>query len=257
MSRATLLVLPLLLLAGCVTSTTSDRTVDNKGAAKANVDLGVAYMQQNNLQTAKDKLDRAEKQDPKNPEVYWAKASLYERMNMPKDADRSYHKAMDLAPANSNIVNTYAVFLCRQGEIDRALPLFDKVIADKLYQTPYAAAANAGMCLRDQKRAADAKRYFERAVEMGPGFSDGVVGLGDLQINQGDPTGAMHTVDAFIKTGTRSADVLVVGVRAAVAQRDCNAAQRYAVLLRVQFLNAAQTTNLPQLMGGCSGLSQR
>ncbi|MEJ0099352.1 MAG: type IV pilus biogenesis/stability protein PilW [Pseudomonadota bacterium] len=256
MSRTTLLLLPLLLLAACVTSTTSDRTVDKKGAAKANVDLGVAYMQQGNLQTAKDKLERAEKQDPKNPEVYWVKASLYERMNMPRDADRSYQRAMELAPANSNIVNTYAVFLCRQGEIDRALPMFDKVIADKLYQTPYAAAANAGMCLRDQKRGADAKRYFESAVQMGPGFTDGVIGLGDLQINQGDPAGAMHTVDTFLRTGTRSADVLVMGVRAAVAQRDCNAAQRYAVLLRAQFQNAAQTTSLPQLMGSCSSLSR-
>ncbi len=253
MNRATLLALPLLLLAACVTL--PEHAIDKKAAAKANVDLGVAYLQQGNLQVAKDKLERAEKQDPKNPEVYWAKASLYERMNLPREADRSYLKAMDLAPANSNIVNTYAVFLCRQGEIDRALPLFDKVIADKLYQTPYAAAANAGMCLRDQKRGADARRYFERAVQMGPGFADGVIGLGDLQISQGDAAGAMHSVDDFIRTGTKSADVLVVGVRAAVAQRDCGAAQRYAVLLRVQFLNAAQTGNLPQLMGSCSNLS--
>jgi type IV pilus assembly protein PilF len=255
MSRATLLVVPLLLLAACVTTHTNDREIDMKEAAKANVALGMAYMQQGNLMLAKEKLERAAKQDPKSLDVNWAMASLYERLEMPKEADRNYRKAIELSPGNSNIANTYAVFLCRQGEVDRALPMFDKVIADKLYQTPYAAAANAGMCLRGDKRTADAKRYFERAVQMAPGFADATVGLGDLQITQGDTIGAMRTVDGFIKNGTKSADVLVVGVRAAVAQRDCPASQKYALLLRRDFPNAAQTTStLPQLLGSCSGM---
>jgi type IV pilus assembly protein PilF len=248
-----LLALPLLLLTGCITHDTG-REVDMKEAAKANISLGIAYMQQGNLLLAKEKLERAAKQDPKSTDVNWAMASLYERMEMPKEADRNYKKAIDLSPNNSQIANTYAVFLCRQGDMDRALPLFDKVIADKLYQTPYAAAANAGMCLRDDKRTAEAKRYFERAVAMGPGFADASVGLADLQIAQGDTTGAMKTVDSFVKNGTKSADVLVVGVRAAVAQKDCPATARYALLLRRDFPNAPQTTNLPQLLGSCSGL---
>lgn len=248
-----LLALPLLLLVACVTHDTG-REVDMKEAAKANVSLGMAYMQQGNLMLAKEKLERAAKQDPKSTEVSWAMASLYERMEMPKEADRSYKKAIDLAPNNSQIANTYAVFLCRQGDMDRALPLFDKVIADKLYQTPYAAAANAGTCLRDDKRTADARLYFERAVALGPGFADASVGLGDLQIAQGDNAGAMKTVDNFVRNGTKSADVLVVGVRAAVAQRDCTAATKYTLRLRLDFPNAPQTTGLPQLLGSCSGI---
>lgn len=253
MSRA-LLALPLLLLAACVTHD-GGREIDNKEAAKANVQLGIAYMQQGNLLVAKEKLDRAARQDPKSVDVHWATASLYERMDMPKEADRSYQKAMDLSPGNSQIVNTYAVFLCQQGEVDRAVPLFDKVIADKLYQTPYAAAANAGMCLRDDKRLADARLYFERALQLRPGFVDAVVGLGDLQINQGDAAGAQRTVDKYLSSGGRSADVLVVGVRAAVAQRDCNTTQSFVRLLRRDFPNAPQTAALPQLLGSCTGQS--
>lgn len=250
MNRAALLAVPLLLLAACVT--TDDRAVNNKEAAKANVDLGVAYLKQGNLQIAKDKLERAAKQDPRNAEVYWAMASLNERMNQPRDAERNYLKAMDLAPANSNIVNTYAVFLCKQGEVDRALPMFEKVLADKLYQTPYAAAANAGMCLRDEKRNADAQRYFERALALGPGFVDAAIGLSDLQLTQGNPDAARRTVDTFIGNGNKSADLLVVGVRAAVAQHDCGGTQVYSRLLRRDFPNAAQTSALPQLLGSCA-----
>jgi type IV pilus assembly protein PilF len=255
MNRAMLLALPLCLLAACVT-TEDGREVDNKEAAKANVDLGVAYLKQGNLQVAKDKLERAAKQDPKLPEVYWVMATLFERMELPKEADQSYQKAMNLAPANSQIVNTYAVFLCKQGEIDRALPMFEKAISDKLYKTPYAAAANAGMCLREDKRNADAQRYYERALALGPGFVDAAVGLSDLQLALGNPEAARRTVDTSLGNNSKSADLLVVGVRAAVAQHDCGGTQSYARALRREFPNAAQTSALPQLLGSCANLAR-
>lgn len=255
MKRALLLLLPLCLLTACVTHT-DGRKVDEVEAAKANVELGMAYMQNGNLPLAKEKLERAAKQDPKNANVYWAMAALYERMEQPKEADQNYLKAMNLQPGNSNIVNTYAVFLCRNGQVDRAVPLFDKVIADRLYQTPYAAAANAGMCLRDDKRNADALRYFERALALGPGFADAAIGLADLQLAQGNPDAARRTVDTFLANGNKSADLLVVGVRAAVSQKECGFTQNYARLLRRDFPNAQQTAALPQLLGSCATLAR-
>jgi type IV pilus assembly protein PilF len=250
MRRLPWLALPLCVLAACVTHI-GGRKVDEVEAAKANVELGMAYMQNGNLQLAKEKLERAAKQDPKNATVYWAMAALYERSDQPKDAEQNYQKAVNLQPDNPNIVNTYAVFLCRNGQLDRALPMFDKVIADRFYQTPYAAAANAGMCLRDGKRNADAQRYFERALALGPVFVDAAIGLADLQLDQGNPDAARRTVDTF--NGRRSPELLLVGVRAAVAQKDCNGAQYYARQLRRDFPNAPQTTALlPQLLGSCA-----
>jgi type IV pilus assembly protein PilF len=252
-SRVLLLAVPLALLAACVTTTVGEGAVDNKAASQANVELGVAYMREGKLQVAKEKLDRAKKQNPKSPDVYWAMASLHEAMNQPKQAESNYKKALELSPGNSQIENTYAVFLCRQGEVDRALPIFEKVIADKLYPTPYAAATNAGVCLRGQKRDADAERYFERAVAMGPSFVDAVVSLADLQLDQGKPEAARATAENFIRGGNKSAQVLLVAVRATVAQHDCNAAELYARLLRRDFQNSAQVNSLPQQLGVCAG----
>ncbi|HTQ36368.1 MAG TPA: type IV pilus biogenesis/stability protein PilW [Steroidobacteraceae bacterium] len=251
MSRAVLAALPLLLLGACVT--TGDRPVDNKAAAQANVQLGVEYLKQGNLQVAKDKLDRAEKQDPDNPDVYWTMAVLQEQLNQPRQAEQDYRKAMDLAPEKPEIQNTYAAFLCKQGEVDRALPIFEKLIANKLYAQPYVAATNAGMCLRDDKRNADAQRYFERAVALGPGYVDAVVGLADLQIVQGKADAALQTARSYMQDGNKSPDVLVVAVRASVAQHDCPNAQLYARLLRRDFPNSGQAAALPQQLGACGG----
>lgn len=243
------------LLAGCVSSngTVSGRDIDSKEAARANVQLGVAYMQQGNLALAKDKLDRAEKQDPRSHEVSWAQASLSERLNLPKDAERHYQTAMRLAPNNPEITNTYAVFLCRNGEVDRAIPLYDKVIKDQLYSTPWAASTNAAVCLRSEKRNADAVPYLERALSMRPDFAPAVVELADVQVTLDKPADARRTVDRFLGIGRKSPDVMLIAVRAALAQGDRPAAETYARLLRRDFPNSPQAGALPQLLASSTG----
>jgi len=250
MKRALLLVLPLMVLGACVTTT--DRVVDKVGAAQDYVSLGVHYLREGNLPLAKEKLDRAEQLDPKNTDVYWTKAFLYEQLNQPKEAGHNYQKAMGLAPDNLEIVNTYASFLCKQGEIDRGLPMFDKLISNKLYAQPYVAAANAGMCLRDAKRYADSQRYFERSLVLNPVYTEAVVGLADLQISQGKPDGAFKTTQNYLASGSKNPDVFVLAVRAQVAQHECASAEIYARLLRRDFPNSAQASSLPQVLSICA-----
>jgi type IV pilus assembly protein PilF len=237
------------LLAACTSTGNNGRQVDTREAAKANVQLGIAYMQQGNMQLAKDKLTRAEKQDPKSHEVQWALASLYERIGERADAERHYQTAMRLAPGNPEITNTYAVFLCKTGQTDKAIPLYDAVMRDRLYATPWAAATNAGVCLRADKRPAEALPYFERALSQRPDYVTAVVELGDTQIAIGKPDQARATVDRFVGIGRKSADVLLVGVRAALAEGNRAAADIYARLLRRDFPNTPQAQSLQQLLG--------
>lgn len=251
--RRAWLLLPLLALGACVTTTDRSASYDPVGAAQDNVRLGAHYLQLGDYQTAKDKLAKAEQQDPKNPEVFRVQAVLYELLNQPNEAGRNYQKAMTLAPNSAELVNTYAAFLCKQGQVDRALPMFEKVMADKLYPQPWVAATNAAVCLRGEKRNADAQRYLERAVALGPGYPDAIVGLADMQIEQGKPEAASETVRAFLAGGYKSPDVLLIGVRAAEKHRDCDQAQLYARMLRRDSPNSVQASALPQVLGFCAG----
>jgi type IV pilus assembly protein PilF len=241
-----------MLLAGCVSSSTgeSGRKTSETDASRANTQLGVAYMQQGNLKLAKEKLDRAEKQNPRNYEVHWAQASLAERMNQPAAAEEYYQTAARLAPGNPELGNTYAVFLCKNGKVDKALPLFDSVIRNPLYRTPWAVATNAAVCLRADKRGADAVPYLERAIAQRPDFVPAVVELGDLKVSLGKPEEARVVVDTFLSIGRKSPDALLVGVRAAIAQGNRPAADNYARLLRRDFPNTPQSSALPQILGG-------
>jgi type IV pilus assembly protein PilF len=236
------------VLAACVSTGDNGRKVSAKDAARANMQLGVAYMQKGQLQLAKEKLERAEKQDPRSHEVHWAMASLSEHLNQPQEADRHFQTALKLAPGNSDIANTYAVFLCKSNNIDKALPLFDGVIRDPLYRTPWAAATNAAVCLRADKRNADAVPYLERAIALRPDFVAAVIELADLQIGMGKPELAQATVDRFLFIGRKSPDVLLLAVRATVSQGNCAAAENYGRLLRRDFPNTPQARALPQML---------
>jgi 23S rRNA (adenine2503-C2)-methyltransferase len=235
-------------LGGCTTTSSNDRPVSDKNASHANVQLGIAYMQQGNLNLAKEKLERALKQDSRSFEAHWALATLSERLGQAPTAEQHYQAAQRLAPQNSEVANGYAVFLCNNQRVDQALKHFDVAMRDPLYRTPWAAATNAAVCLRSDKRGAEAVPYLERAIALRPDYVSAVVELADLQISLGKPDLAKVAVDRFYSIGRKSAEVLFVGVRAAVAMGNNSAADIYARLLRRDFPNSPQAGALTQIL---------
>lgn len=221
----------------------------NPEAARANVQLGVAYIQQGNLAVAKEKLERALKQAPRSVDVHTAMAFLYERLDKPQKAEEEYETAMKLAPASSDVRNNYAVFLCGHGKVDKALVQFGIAAKDRLYATPWAALTNSAVCLRSVKRGAEAVRPLDEAIKLRPDYAPAVYEMADLQLELGAPGVAGQAVDRFLAIGIVSPDVLLIGVRAALARDDRTAAQVYVRRLRRDFPDSAQTRALPQLLG--------
>jgi len=238
-------------LSACV-STSNGRTIDLVAAADSNVKLGFAALNRGDLSRAKETLERAAKQDSKNAEAQFGLGELHARLNQPKEAERFYRNAIDLAPDKLEVVNAYAAFLCTSGEVDKGIAQFEKLANNPLYNRQPAAATNAGICLRDQKRHADSVRYFEMALAKQPDWIDAVVQLADVQISLDNPAAARKAVDNF-QSMRNSATVLLVGVRASVAQGDCSAAETYSRKLRADFGNSREAlVMLPQVLGSCA-----
>jgi type IV pilus assembly protein PilF len=240
-----------LLLAACVSSGGGGRAVDPVAAAEANVQLGFDALGKGNLARAKEKFERAEQQDPKNVDAKFGLAELNSRLEKPKDAENYYRAAMDLKPDRLEIVNAYAVFLCSSGQADKGIAQFERLMNNPLYGRQAAAAANAGRCLREQKRHADSIRFFETALAKQPDWLDAVVQLADVHIYLEKPDLALKVVDNY-QTMRNSPTALVMGVRAAVKKGDCTVASRYVRKLRAEFANSNETLSLlPQVIGAC------
>src|SRR4029077_14579277 len=126
-------------LSACASTDGSNGPEDSPAAASANKQLGSAYLQQGNLPIAKDKLERAVRQAPRDPAVHGLLATLYQRLGDDKRAESEYRSALSLAPNDPEQLNNYAVFLCGSGRVDEGVKRFQDAARNRLYSTPWAA----------------------------------------------------------------------------------------------------------------------
>ncbi len=219
---------------------------DPAEAAKYNVELGVAYMDRGDLALAKDKLERAEQEAPRDPMVHSALALLFERLEQPADADREFHMALRLAPHDPKIANNYAVYLCSDHRVNEGVKLLLETARNPLYETPEAAYTNAAVCLRSEHRDAEAKANLLRAIALRPNFAEAVFQLATLEMQHGQLRDARVRIDRFIQVYTATPDLLALGVRISRALGDPVGVAHYEERLRVDFPDSQQTRALSQ-----------
>ena len=227
-----------LLAAGC--GNTSMDTQASATAGAANLQLGSAYLRQGNLPVAKDKLERAVKEAPRDPAVHGLLAMLYQRLGDPQRAESEYRTALTLAPRDPEQLNNYAVFLCGAGRVDEGVSRFQEAARNPLYRTPWAAYANSGVCLRSAHRDAEAEALFRRALQVRPDYAEAAVQLCDLELQQHRAADAYNQVAEFLQTNPASADLLLLGWRAARAQPNPTNAAQMGWRLQTEFPDSDQ-----------------
>jgi type IV pilus assembly protein PilF len=243
--RSALVAFAALVIAACASSKRAEKK--EKDAATYNTQLGIAYLREGEIPLAKEKLDRALKENPDNPGVHSARAMLYDRLGDPAKADGEFQTALRLAPHDPEVLNNYAVYLCRTGRTDDGVRRFEEAAHNALYRTPEAAYTNAGVCLRGGKRDAEAARNFKQALIIRPNFAEAAYQLSDLEFQGGKLAEARAQVDSYIGAFTATPDLLLLGVRISRAQGDRLAAEHYARKLRLDFSGTDQARALAAL----------
>jgi type IV pilus assembly protein PilF len=249
-TRWLLSIMAALVLGACVSSTSEthkEKAKKREDAAHFNVQLGVAYLHQGNLPLAKEKLDRAEQENPREPTVHSAMALLYERLGKPDQADEEFRTALRLAPSDPDVLNNYAVYLCRTGRTDDGVKYFLQAAQNALYSTPAAAYTNAGVCLRAANRLEPAMQQFQKALTVRPNFAEAAFQLIDLDFSRQQVTTARTQLDRFLRAYDATPDLLLLGVKIARVQGDRLAAERFSRRLRVDFPGSDQARVLVEL----------
>jgi type IV pilus assembly protein PilF len=236
------------LLCACV-STEGDRKPLKRESAdvtasKYNIQLGTAYLQQGRYDLAKEKLERAVKQNPKDPDVHTSLGLLYDRTGDQKLADKHFREALRLAPDKPDLINNYAIYLCKTGRVDDGVEKFTSVAASKYYRTPEVALTNAGVCLRGAKRLDEAQQKFTGAIRARPNYSEATVQLAGLHLERAQLVEARKVVDTYLNAFKPNADVLFAGVNVARAAKDKLAEEKFSRALRLEFPDSAQARAL-------------
>jgi type IV pilus assembly protein PilF len=247
-ASAAVLGLAAVTLVACISHSSQPLHMANQREAAAdNTQLGIQYMNQGDLNLAKTKLDRALDEDPNNANVHSARAMLFERMNQLPKADEEFRTALRLAPHDPDVINNYAVYLCQNGRTDDGVKHFLEAAHNALYRTPQAAYTNAGVCLRAAKRDDEARVDFNAAIQARPNYAEAAFQLATLDFDHEQFAAARMRIDGYIGTYDATADLLLLGVKVARAQRDAVAAQRYARRLQLDYPGSDQARALAAL----------
>ena len=250
--KCTGLLLPALLLAlltGCASTPALDEEAQRQRlhqAAKTNVQLGIEYMREGDMEMSLTKFQKALEQDPDLSGAHGGIAVLYDRLNENEKAGKHFRKALKLSPDNSQIQNNYGQFLCKQGEYEKANEQFDAAASNPVYSARTAALTNAGTCAMQIPDMEKAETYFRNALEIDSRFLPALTRMVQLRYDQGNYVGARAYLQRIEELAPLSPELLWLGVRVEDAWGNREASARYGLLLKNNFPDAMQTRALQE-----------
>lgn len=228
-------------------STTVKHDPNEPSASDIYVQKGIRYMEEGQLNVALSDFKRAAELDEHNAAAQNALAVLYERLDQPAKAGRHYQRALDLDDDNSGTHNNYGRFLCGQGKYEQGLEHLRRIIDSKLYDTPWVALTNAGLCARAAGQREQAEDYLRRALESKPTFPPALLEMSRLSLESGQHLSARAFLQRYEAAAERDAASLWLGVQIEHALGNTDAAAEYSKALRGLFPDSREAQQARKL----------
>lgn len=233
--------LTLSLLSACAGTTNpydTDSSATNQ--ARAHTELGAAYFQERKYEIALDEFNIAVKIDDDYAMAYNGLGMVNAAIGETAKADAAFKKALQLQPKSSESHNNYGNFLCNNGRYDESIFHFLESVKNPLYTTPHLAYTNAGICATRKKDLVRAEQYFTKALQIQPLTYAAAYQLANLQFNRGEVKTAATTLQNTL-VASPSPEVLWLGIKIERILGNKDNEASYAIQLRKQFPNAAET----------------
>jgi len=161
-SKIIAMILILSLCSACTTTLTLQQ------AAYYNAQLSLLYTKQGAYAQARNKAFHALQLAPKSAFAHYAVAYYAQKTEQNELAKQHYQDALHISPDSGELINSYAIFLCEQGNYSQALRLFAKATQDFSYSQISDIYANAGNCALKMPNKALAMDYFTKAIQHDP-----------------------------------------------------------------------------------------
>jgi type IV pilus assembly protein PilF len=237
-----------LLLAGCMTTELQPppgSRPDMKEAARLNTQLGIDYMRKGQFEAALEKLKRALDQDPNLAMAHSTIALVYQRKGDIQEAEEHYREALDLNSNDPGTLNNFGVFLCGQNKVEDAEEIFLKAAKNRENPQPADAWANAGVCVKNDKKLADrAEGYFREALTIDARHPNALAQMAQVSYDKKDYLRARAFLQRYESVAQVTAQTLYLGALTERKLGDKQAARTYERRLRTQFPDAHEGYDL-------------
>lgn len=216
--------------------------------AYINVQLGIEYMKEGNLNIALHKLKKALFQSPQLAIAHNTIAVLYERLGESDLAGNHYERSISLDPNDSRLRNNYGLYLCRKKAVKKAIEQFDIASANPLYQAPYLPLVNAGMCALGSNDLELADRYLRNALKLRPKLIPALLSITKLSIRQEKYLQGRAFLQRYLEVTRHNKDSLWAGYQIEKNLGDKGTADNYAVRLKMRYPDSVETRQLLEEM---------
>ncbi|MDQ3286646.1 MAG: type IV pilus biogenesis/stability protein PilW [Pseudomonadota bacterium] len=220
------------------------RTDDRKSggnAARLLIARGGQLMAAGDLAAAEDAARKAVKLAPDSARAHTLLGLLKDRRGDAADAGKHYFRAAELAPMEGGVLNNYGTWLCAQGRHLESLDWFGKALADRTYDTPAVALANAGACAHRAGRGEDADQYLAASIEIDPTNPLALGVLAEREYLSGNAFRARAFSQRRLAAAPADAASLILASQIEEKLGDKRAAAGYVQQLRAQFPAAPVT----------------
>jgi type IV pilus assembly protein PilF len=226
-------------LTACSIFSKSKTQVSGPQASDVNVQLGLAYLQNGDVQRAHQKLLLAEQQAPGSLQAQGAMGYFLESTGSLPSADAYYRRAIALNPKSGAAQNNYGTFLCRRGQYSEADQHFLLALQDPTYLNTAQVYENAGLCAMQIPDTKKATGYFTQAITQDPKRAMSWLELGRISYQTKDYEEAQQYLDHYMQLVKEpTANALWLGAVLARALGNQTAAGSYTLMLQTRFPNS-------------------
>lgn len=203
-------------LTACGFSKSSQQEYEHErmiNTAKINCQLGLAYLQSNNIPRAKQKLLLAISQAPTAPEPLYSMAYFLEVTGDKTQAGVYYSKAVKVAPKRGDAQNNYGTYLCRNGQYAASIKYFLAAAKNPDYLDVGDAYENAGLCALKIPDNQHAIQYFSQALMRDPSRKTSLYEIAEAYYQSGNYREARIGLNHFLEASPPTAESLALSVQ--------------------------------------------
>ncbi|BFM11140.1 type IV pilus biogenesis/stability protein PilW [Simiduia litorea] len=204
----------LIMLSGCITTMEKDvAKVNPEKALATHVQLGLGYIRENNMDSARFHLTKAAELAPNDPGMLNGRGLLYQLEGEPKLAEESFKKALREDSNFTSARLNYATFLYGKERYKDAYEQYEKASDDLGYDRRAVALYGVGIAGLKLGKNDRALAAFKQSVMLDKGLAPAHLELAGYYFDVKDYAECKKSLDKFEKLSRPTARSLWLSIR--------------------------------------------